>query len=66
MSTPLRAGIIGAGYIATWHADAIKQTAGVELAAVCDLNEGAARDLGEPRGAAVFSDVDALLSSETE
>ena len=43
MSTPLRAGIIGAGYIATWHADAIKQTPGVELAAVCDLSEGAAR-----------------------
>lgn len=65
MSTPLRAGIIGAGYIATWHADAIKQTQGVELAAVCDLNEGAARDLGAPRGAAVFTDVDALLSSGT-
>lgn len=64
MSTPLRAGIIGAGYIATWHADAIKQTAGVELAAVCDLSEGAARDLGVPRGAEVFTDVDALLASE--
>ena len=63
MSTPLRAGIIGAGYIATWHADAIKQTAGVELAAVCDLSESAARDLGEPRGAEVFTDVDVLLSS---
>ncbi|MGH1577966.1 NAD-dependent epimerase/dehydratase family protein [Planktotalea sp.] len=63
MSTPLRAGIIGAGYIATWHADAIKQTAGVELAAVCDLSEGAARDLAEPRGAHVFTDVEQLLSS---
>lgn len=63
MSTPLRAGIIGAGYIATWHADAIKQTAGVELGAVCDLSEGAARDLGEPRGAEVFTDVDAMLAS---
>jgi predicted dehydrogenase/nucleoside-diphosphate-sugar epimerase len=63
MSTPLRAGIIGAGYIATWHADAIKQTAGVDLAAVCDLSEGAARDLAEPRGAEVFTDVDALLNS---
>ena len=65
MSIPLRAGIIGAGYIATWHADAIKQTDGVELVAVCDLNEGAARDLGEPRGATIFTDVDALLSSGT-
>ena len=63
MSTPLRAGIIGAGYIATWHADAIKQTAGVELAAVCDLSATAARDLAEPRGAAVFTDVDAMLAS---
>ena len=65
MSIPLRAGIIGAGYIATWHADAIKQTDGVELVAVCDLNEGAARDLGEPRGATIVTDVDALLSSGT-
>ncbi|MGB7319412.1 MAG: Gfo/Idh/MocA family oxidoreductase, partial [Planktotalea sp.] len=65
MSTPLRAGIIGAGYIATWHADAIKQTAGVKLAAVCDVSEGAARDLAEPRGATVFTDVDAMLSSGT-
>lgn len=63
MSTPLRAGIIGAGYIATWHADAIKQTRGVELAAVCDLSEAAARDLAEPRGAEVFTDVDALLNA---
>ncbi len=63
MSTPLRAGIIGAGYIATWHADAIKQTAGVELAAVCDVSEGSARDLAEPRGAEVFTDVDVMLAS---
>lgn len=63
MSTPLRAGIIGAGYIATWHADAIKQTAGVDLAAACDLSEGAARDLGAPRGAEIFTDVDEMLAS---
>ncbi|MEN8894237.1 NAD-dependent epimerase/dehydratase family protein [Planktotalea arctica] len=63
MSSPLRAGIIGAGYIATWHADAIKQTAGVRLAAVCDVSQGAARDLAAPHGAEVFTDVDAMLAS---
>ncbi len=63
MSNPLRAGIIGAGYIATWHADAIKQIPGVLLAAVCDLSETAAADLAGPRGAEAFTDVDEMLAS---
>jgi predicted dehydrogenase/nucleoside-diphosphate-sugar epimerase len=63
MSDGTRAGIIGAGYIATWHADAIKQTKGVHLAAVCDVSEGAARDLAAGYGAQVFTDVDAMLGS---
>ncbi len=63
MSTTLRAGIIGAGYIATWHADAIKQTAGVQLTAVCDVYEAAARELAAPHAAAVFADVDEMLAS---
>lgn len=63
MSTSLRAGIIGAGYIATWHADAIKQTHGVHLAAVCDVSESAARDLAAGRGAEVFTDAGEMLAS---
>ncbi|MEM9579115.1 MAG: Gfo/Idh/MocA family oxidoreductase [Pseudomonadota bacterium] len=63
MNSEKRAGIIGAGYIATWHADAIQATPGVHLAAVCDVSEGAARDLAAGYGAEVFTDVDDLLAS---
>jgi len=38
----LRVGLIGAGYIATWHADALRATPGVRVAAVCDTTLGAA------------------------
>ncbi|WP_238363858.1 NAD-dependent epimerase/dehydratase family protein [Mesobacterium pallidum] len=59
----IRAGIIGAGYIATWHADAIRQTPGVDLAAVCDVSRGAAEGLAAGRGAEVFTDVAEMLAS---
>lgn len=65
MSKSLRAGIIGAGYIATWHADAIKQTPGVHLAAVCDVSAGAAGDLAAGYGAQVFTDASDLIGSGT-
>lgn len=63
--TEIRAGIIGAGYIATWHADAIKATPGVRLAAVCDVSRGAAEGLAAGHGAQVFTDVAELLASGT-
>ena len=47
--TETRVGLIGAGYIATWHADALKATPGVRVAAVCDVSEGAARGLARVR-----------------
>jgi predicted dehydrogenase len=37
----IRAAIVGAGYIADFHARAIKAAHGVELAAVCDVNSTA-------------------------
>ena len=45
-STQTRVGIIGAGYIATWHADAIKATPGAQLVAVCDQSQGCGRGSG--------------------
>ena len=33
MSEPLRVGLIGAGYIATWHADALAATPSATVAA---------------------------------
>lgn len=61
--TETRVGLIGAGYIATWHADALKATPGVRVAAVCDVSRGAAEGLAAAHGAEVFTDVQALVDS---
>ena len=45
MSPKVRFGIIGAGMIARFHAEALKKTANAELAAVCDLRMEAAEKL---------------------
>jgi predicted dehydrogenase/nucleoside-diphosphate-sugar epimerase len=63
MAHPLRIGLIGAGYIADWHADALSDTPGVTIAAVCDLDAGAARGSAEPHGARVFTAVDELIAA---
>jgi len=48
----IRVGLIGAGYIAGWHAGALRATAGMRLAGVCDSSaeagEGLAAALGVP------------------
>lgn len=64
MSTPIRVGLIGAGYIADWHADALRATPGVEVTAVCDMRESAARALADPLGARVFTTVAELIDSK--
>ena len=61
---PVRAGLVGAGYIATWHADAIRATAGVELAAVCDLSSAAASELATTYGVEAFTSVQDLAAAE--
>ncbi|WP_431297623.1 NAD-dependent epimerase/dehydratase family protein [Tabrizicola sp. BL-A-41-H6] len=59
---PLRAGIVGAGYIATWHCDAIRALPGVELAAICDKSLGAAQALAASNGAQAYSDFETMIS----
>ncbi|WP_425039927.1 NAD-dependent epimerase/dehydratase family protein [Primorskyibacter sp. S187A] len=59
-----RIGIIGAGYIATWHADALRATPGVALTAVCDVSETAARGFAEGYGLAAYSSVEALIEAK--
>ncbi|KQB96305.1 oxidoreductase [Loktanella sp. 1ANDIMAR09] len=61
---PLRVGIVGAGYIATWHADTIKSLAGVDLVAVCDMSASAADALGSSFGAKPYTDFDAMVAQE--
>jgi predicted dehydrogenase/nucleoside-diphosphate-sugar epimerase len=46
----LRAAIVGTGYIADFHARAIRQVEGVELASVCDANLSSARSFAAKWG----------------
>ncbi len=60
---PIRVGLIGAGYIASWHADALAATEDAVVAAVCDLSQPAAEGLALPHGAQVFGTVEAMIES---
>ncbi len=60
----VRVGLIGAGYIASWHADALRATPGVRVVAVCDPSEGAASALAALYGAQSFGSVTDLLAAE--
>ncbi len=64
MSNEIRVGLIGAGYIATWHADALKATPGVRVSAVCDLNEAAAKGLALGYGAQAFPSVEDMIAAK--
>lgn len=59
----IRVGLIGAGYIASWHADALRVTDGVEITAVCDPSEAAGKALAHGLGVRVFADVADLIDA---
>lgn len=63
-SSPFRIGLIGAGYIASWHADALRATPGVQITAICDRNRGAAAGLAAAHGAQVFTSVADLIAAQ--
>ena len=63
MSSPLRVGLIGAGYIADWHADALRATPGVQLVAVCDSVAAAADSFAARYGLKSFTSVQELIES---
>jgi predicted dehydrogenase/nucleoside-diphosphate-sugar epimerase len=60
-----RVALVGAGYIADWHAQALQSVDGVELVAVCDRHvvraEALARKFG---GLKVYGSMEAMLASE--
>jgi nucleoside-diphosphate-sugar epimerase/predicted dehydrogenase len=60
-----RVALLGAGYIADWHAQALKSVQGVELVAVCDRfvarAEALARKFG---GLKVYGGLDEMLAAE--
>lgn len=54
--------IAGAGAIGATHAGSILDNPRADLAAVCDVNPGAAKRLAEPQNAAVVTELDELLA----
>jgi len=58
----VRVGLIGAGYIAPWHASALKRIPHAKVVAVCDTALEPARQLADSIGAAPYSTVDSMLS----
>jgi predicted dehydrogenase/nucleoside-diphosphate-sugar epimerase len=63
MSKVTKVGIIGAGYIADWHADAIAATNGAELTCVVDPNAAAAKAFGAARGVEAYGSVAEMLAA---
>ena len=60
-----RVALLGAGYIADWHALALKSVDGVELVAICDRFVAKAEALARKSGAAkVYASLEEMLSAE--
>ncbi len=62
MSQVVRVGLIGAGYIAAWHAAALKGVPQAQLVAICDPDAAAAEGLARAHGARAFTDVAEMLA----
>ena len=61
---PIRAALLGAGYISSWHGNVLRKVPGVEITAVCDLSRNAAQQLADQYGAPhVFTSLDDLLAA---
>ena len=60
----IRAAIVGAGYIADFHARAIKAAHGVELAAVCDVNATAVEAFAGSWGVPAYTSLETMLAEQ--
>lgn len=63
ISSDLRIGIIGAGYIAGWHAAAISALPGLKLAAVCDTTLTSAQTFAAAYAVPAFGSVDDMIAA---
>ncbi len=61
MSTPLKVGVIGVGYLGRFHAEKYAHLTDTELIGVADLNEARAQEVAQALGARVFTDYRQLL-----
>lgn len=62
----MRVGILGAGYISDFHAKAVSAIEGIELVAVCDLNEVNAKKLLKYNSdIKIYNDYDRMLGEES-
>jgi predicted dehydrogenase len=59
----VRAGIVGTGWVAPVHANALREL-GVEVAAVCSRSRSRAEEFGREYGAQPWDDLEAMLKSE--
>lgn len=59
----IRIGLVGAGYIAGWHADAVKATPGTRLAAICDASPEAGQALAGLLGVAYYPSVAEMIAA---
>lgn len=63
-SEKINVALLGAGYISSWHAAALRRTPGVELTAVCDLSGEAALGLASAFGVKnVHTSLDEMLAT---
>lgn len=58
----IRVGIVGAGYIADFHAKAIQAIDGVDLVGIADPNQNAARAFASVRGVPAFSSLNDMVA----
>lgn len=63
MIKKLRVGIVGAGYISEWHADAIGATAGVDLACVVDRDIVKAKSFGNSQDIPYYETVRDMIAA---
>jgi myo-inositol 2-dehydrogenase / D-chiro-inositol 1-dehydrogenase len=63
-AAPLRAGIIGLGWIARVHVPALDAAADIELVAACDTDSERAEAIARPRGARAYTSWEEMLNRE--
>jgi len=62
--TPIRIGLIGAGFIGAIHARALSALREAKLVAVADLQVDRARALASPTGGSAYADYGEMFSKE--